>query len=126
MIPSKMKDLIMALIDKTISQKAIWGKTSRPNEFKLSLENGAVTTDRWSQDGDEIVDCCIYNVYGDKIDNFVAKSEEPDFDLLRELHDAAKREFYKVDETINNMFNELNDDYSVGKRQVEDEQDLAF
>jgi hypothetical protein len=121
-----MKELIKALIDKTISKKAIWGKTSRPNEFKLSLEKGAVTTDRWSENGDEIVDCGIYNVYGDRIDNFVAKSEEIDFDLLRDLHDAAKREFYKVDETINNLFKELNDDNSVGKRQIEDEKDLPF
>lgn len=127
MIPVNMRDLIRALIDKTESKKAIWGKTSRPNEFKLSLEKGAVTTDSWSDDrGEESVDFGIYNIYGDRIDNFYAEKRDPDFELLMELHNAAKREFYKVDETISNLFGEINDDKSVGKRLIDGEEELPF
>ncbi len=126
MIPNNIKDLIKALIAKTASKKAIWGKTSRPNEFKLSLEKGAVTTDCWNENGTESVDFGIYNVYGDRIDNFLAEKGDADYDLLVELHNSAKREFYKVDDTISHLFNEINDSKSVGKREIEGKEDLPF
>lgn len=123
MIPNNIKDLIQALIEKTASKKAIWGKTSRPNEFKLNFEKGAVTTDFWDDRRGDTVDFAIYNNFGDRIDNFTATRGEPEFDLLIDLHNAAKREFYKVDETISNLFNEVNEDKSIGKREIEGEDD---
>lgn len=127
MIPSNMIDLIKALIVKTVSKKAIWGKTSRENEFKLYLEKGAITTDCWNDDrGGESVDFAIYNIHGDKIDNFIAEKGDTDYTLLIELHSAAKREFYKVDETIGNLFDEINNDKSIGKRLIDGEEELPF
>lgn len=121
MIPTNIKDLIKALTEKTASKKAIWGKTSRPNEFKLNLERGAVTTDFWDDNRGDTVDFAIYNNFGDRIDNFSATKGDLEFELLIDLHNAAKREFYKVDETISSLFNEVNTDKSVGKREIEGE-----
>lgn len=127
MIPSNMSDLVKALVNKTKNKKAIWGKTSRPNEFKLYLEKGAITTDYWNDEREgESVGFAIYNAFGDRIDNYYAEKGEPEFDLLMELHNAAKREFYKVDETISNLFNEINDDKSIGKRLIDDKEELPF
>ncbi|WP_026951301.1 hypothetical protein [Algoriphagus mannitolivorans] len=126
MIPNNISKLIDAIINKTEAKKAIWGKTSRNEEFKLFLEKGAVTTDTWVENGIEAIDFAIYNSYGDKIDNFVAYKGDDDFDILSRLHNTAKREFFKVDETIENLFKELNDPKSVGKRQIEDDTPLPF
>lgn len=126
MIPSNISSLIEAIVEKTESKEAIWGKTSRPDEFKLFLENGAVTTDWWTENGNEVIDFAIYNSFGDRIDNFIAYKGEFDFNLLNKLHSAAKREFYKVDETIENLFKEIKFVKSVGKRLIDGEDTLPF
>lgn len=123
MIPSNIENLIKALIQKTIDKKAIWGKTARPNEFKLHFDKGAVTTDRWNGNDEDSVDFGIYNNFGDRIDNFYASKGSDDYEILLELHNVAKREFYKVDETITSLFNEVRADKSVGKREIEKESD---
>lgn len=125
MIPSNIENLIKALIQKTNDKKAIWGKTARPNEFKLHFDKGAVTTDSWNSEGEEAVDFGIYNGFGDRIDNFYAIKGDPEYDLLIQIHNAAKREFFKVDETISSLFNEVKSDKSVGKREIEGD-NLAF
>jgi hypothetical protein len=127
MIPPNIQNLIKALLKKTLDKKATWGKTSRPNEFKLLFEKGAVTTDYWStDDNEETVDIGIYNSFGDRIDNIYLSKGEDGFDLLNELHQAAKREFYKVDETITGLFDEVQSDKTVGKRIIENNDDLPF
>lgn len=126
MIPGNIEKLIRALIEKTLAKQAIWGKTSRPNEFKLHFEKGAVTTDSWDTDGETVVDFGIYNSYGDRIDSFYASDKDDSYSLLIALHNCAKREFYKVDETIINLFDEIQSVKSIGKREIEDPDDLPF
>jgi hypothetical protein len=126
MIPNNIENLILALIEKTNKKEAIWGKTSRPNEFKLNFEKGAVTSDLWDKNGDEIVDFSIYNSFGDQIYNYSAQKGEVGYEILLELHNNAKREFYKVDETISNLFNEVKSDKSIGNRVIEKGDDLPF
>lgn len=120
MIPEKIANLIKAIIEKTNSKKATWGKTSRENEFKLHFQNGAITTDFWSNDrGEEFVDIAIYNSFGDRIDSYEAEKGEEDYTVIIELHNVAKRDFYKVEETIDNLFNEAKNDKNIGKREIE-------
>jgi len=123
MIPENIKKLITALLQKTNAKEAIWGKTSRDNEFKLIFENGAVTTDQW----DTSIDFAIYNKLGDRIDAYYYNSGGEDFDLLMQLHSAAKRNFYKVEDTVNGLFEELNSPKKIGKQELEKpEEDLPF
>lgn len=127
MIPENLTKLIQALIDKTNAKLATWGKTSRENEYKLVFESGAITTDSWIIDGNiEYVDFAIYNTYGDKIDEFMAEESNKDFPLLKSLHNVAKRRFYNVDETINGLFDEIKSTKSIGKRTIENSDDLPF
>lgn len=125
MIPEKIVNLIQAIIEKTNSKKATWGKTSRENEFKLHFQNGAITTDWWSNDrSDEFIDIAIYNSFGDRIDSYEAMKGDEDYSTISELHNVAKRDFYKVEETIENLFKEAKNDKNIGKREVEG--DLPF
>ena len=111
MIPEKITNLIKAIIEKTNSKKATWGKTARENEFKLHFQNGAITTDWWTNDrGVEFVDIAIYNSYGDRIDSYEAEKGEDDYSILIEIHNVAKRDFFKVEETIENLFKEAKND----------------
>lgn len=117
MITENFRTLIEKLKQKTTSKQAIWTKTSRDNEFKLELQKGAITTD-WFDDGSQIkwIDLIIYNDTGDVIDRIAFSSEEgADYAYVLDLHSMANRAYFKVDETIQGIFNELDSDKIVGK-----------
>lgn len=129
MIPENIKNLIEALIKKTKEKGAIWGKSPRESEFKLSFDKGAVTIDSWNNYNEDYVGFAIYNIHGDKVDNFILQSSDDGYDLLLALHNEARREFYKVDETITGLFNEIKSEKNVGKRTIEkspSSEDLPF
>ncbi len=120
--------LIEKLKNKTASKQAIWSKTSRDNEFKLELQKGAITTDNWNDDDENsFIDLSIINENGDTIDRvYFHSSEKEDYKKLLELHDLVKRAYYKVDETIKNIFNELDSEKTVGKERKSEDEDLQF
>lgn len=121
MIPEKIQLLIKTIIEKTNNNEITWGKTARENEFKLFMDTGAITTDRWDHEDIQYVDLSIYNNFGDKIENFFPDESSKDFEIINELHKSARREFYKVDQTLEGMFQELQSSKKVGKREVEDD-----
>jgi len=122
MIPENFKTLIEKLKDKTAKKEAIWTKTSRDDEFKLDLEQGAITIDRWeSSFGQSIVDIVVLNEHGDNVDSLeLTISDNNDYEYLVELHNAAKRAYYKVDETFKSIFKELDSDKTIGKDKPSD------
>ncbi|MCJ8290466.1 MAG: hypothetical protein HRT58_12435 [Crocinitomicaceae bacterium] len=123
-IPEKIVSLIKALTEKTLSKNAIWSKSSQNNEFKLFLEKGAVTTAYLDNTyGNDSVDFSIYNVHGDRIDGYNAVRTDPNFAILLDLYNSAKREFYKVDETITSLFDQVRNDGEIGKRLVDEAED---
>jgi len=126
MIPENYRTIINKLVEKTQRKQALWKKTSREDEYKISLGRGAVTTDKWF-DPDRrknYLDFRIWNEDGSIIDSIEAASSElDDYMILNELHVAAKRAYYKVDETINDIRKLLDSDDIIG-RTVED--DLPF
>lgn len=127
MIPEKIEELVKSIIIKTNAGKANWGKTARVDEFKLFFEKGAITTDSWSLDDGNIVlfDFAIYNLNGDRIEYFSRGPIDDGYQYLSELHEVARRDYYKVDETISGLFDEIKSEKSVGKR-VEESGDLPF
>lgn len=120
MIPQRIKNLIKTIVEKTDKGEITWGKTSRENEFKLFMENGAITTDNWEFEGEDYIDMSIYNNFGDKIENFSPDKGSEEFSIIKELHQSAKREFFKVEKTIDGMFMELQSSNKIGKREVEE------
>ena len=119
MIPAHFKTLIDKLIEKTDKKEAVWAKTSRDDEFKLNLEKGAVTTDNWnnSDKNGNWVDIAVINDQGDTIDriNFTETSDSEDYLYLMQLHTRAKRAYFRVDETFNHIFEELDSKKTIGK-----------
>lgn len=114
MIEQELKYLIQKLIEKTASKNAIWTRTSRDNEFKLELQNGAVTVDSWFNNISS-ADFAIINQNGDIIQRVVLNDDDADYQLLIELHELAKRAYFKVDDTIRSIFIELEQKKIVGK-----------
>lgn len=125
MIPENFKKLIDKLKEKTTAKQAIWTKTSRDNEYKLDIGKGAITLDYWQdmEDATWLVDIAIMNDRGDRVDSFVT-SEGEDFKTLKELHLIARRSYYKVDETFQNIFKELDKEGKIGSENNGD--DLRF
>ena len=118
-----MEQLVAKLIEKTENKMAVWDTTSRDNEFILNLEKSSITTDSWIMDNSK--NCVDLNVRNDKgliiysiiyndIDNIV------EYDYLMNLHSLAKSSFYNIDDTVNDIFNELNSDKIIGKKSSED------
>jgi hypothetical protein len=127
MIPDNYKQLILKLAEKTAKKQVIWNKTTRDNEYKLSLEKGALTVDRWvDQETDlDSVDLAIYNDRGDQIDRIYVNERQEDFDLFTDFHANVRRSYYKLDETIKSIFNEISSDKVIGKEKPPPD-DLPF
>lgn len=114
--------LVDKLKNKTLAKQAIWIKTSRDNEFRLELSKGAITTDNWvdENDGRSLVDLLIFNDNGDIIDRVVYSSEKDnDYGTLVELHSLAKKAYYKVDETLKGILEELDSDKTLGSEKTD-------
>ena len=115
----KIIQLIKSLTLKTIMNKAKWNKTSRDTEFKLILSDGSITVDAWFDEerGEACNDFRLYNKNGDGVysmlNSYGEHSEK--FDLVNDLHSAAKGKFYKIDETIDSILKEVDSVLTVGE-----------
>ena len=127
MIPDNIKTLIEKLKNKTIAKQTIWSKTSRENEFKLELSKGSITIDNWEDEVGMLIDFVIRNESGDVIERiaFNSNDEYIDYKFILELYTLVKREYYKVEETIKTIFDELDSDKKIGKEH-RPEDDLPF
>lgn len=113
MIPENYLDLLKKLIAKTKAGQAIWSKTSGEDEYKLELEKGAITTDVYSSN----IDFRVWDDKGNVIDSLAYSKNSDDSAPLRELHHVAKRSFYNVDSILKDIFNELDTDKVIGKKE---------
>jgi len=111
------QDLINRLIQKTEKNQAVWNKTSRSNEFKIELSNGKITTDVWFNEEESWSgDFRLYNDNGDEIYSVCVQndSESEDFNLLSKLNTVIKNKYYKVEETIEGVLEEVSGDDIIG------------
>lgn len=115
MISANIKILIDKLKKKTELGQAIWSKTSRDTEFKLELQKGAITIDNWEDGEGLFVDIAILNENGETIERDVFNVSEEDYNVLFEIYMLAKNSYYKIDETLKTIFDELDSPKIVGK-----------
>ncbi len=116
MIEEKYKKIIDKLVEK--SKNVIWNKTSRDAEFKVILKTSTITTDRWvDEEGEDCVDFIIRNQRGDMIAMLMYsdKDDKEEYNYLRRLHDCAKNSYYKIEDTIEDIFNELDSENEIGE-----------
>lgn len=117
MLTAKIKELISKLREKTRKDEAVWEKTSREDEFMLKLDSGAIAVDKWSDNTENNVDFSIYNENGDLIDRVLADdlNNLEEYNLINNFHSDIRRAYYKADQTIDGIFNELNKEGKIGK-----------
>jgi hypothetical protein len=118
MIPGNIKDIIDKLKVRTENNQAIWNKSSGENGFKLSLQTGLITIDKWldNQEQTWYIDFAISNDKGDIIEQIQASKagEKNDFDYLDAFYTIIRRKYLKVDETLKSLLDELNSTKSLG------------
>lgn len=116
---NKIKLLVHSLIELSDNKRVIWNKTSAENQFKVVLESGAaLTIDSWSnnrRDDYPNLDLCIYNDRGELILRDIVSVEEniDEYNLLEKLHNCAKNIYFKVDDTIDGMLEEIDSDRKI-------------
>ncbi|WP_029294256.1 hypothetical protein [Chryseobacterium hispalense] len=113
----KIKNLIQLLKDKTANKNAIWSRTSGNNEFKIEINNATITTDCWFTDDILYYDFVILNENGEVVERISVSdtnifSEE--YQILSDFYDVVKNSYFKIDETIDNILNELNTNTKIG------------
>lgn len=111
----KYSKLIRGLKEKSRLGKALWQKTSRDDEFILHLDSGTVSTDLWDNNGNKTVDFVIRNDRGDVVGNIEYNNfEGAYYEELLELHSLARDSYYRTDETIKSMLDELDNKDKIG------------
>ncbi len=118
----KIKGLVSSLTQKTKNKETNWERIGRSEQFTLTLDNGMISIDKFrAKNGNIIYLFSIVNGKGDKIlslngikkDNF--SLELSDYDILKKFHEEVSRAYFKVDETIDGLLNEVKKDGEIGK-----------
>ncbi len=112
MIEKKYLAIIEKLILGTNQKRIKWEKTERGSEFKVILGSSMVTTDNWLlESGVMCVDLTLWNS-NDEVAGRIAyennEKERDDYKVLLELYTLAKDSYYLVDETFDEIMNNLN------------------
>ncbi len=107
----KLHTLLNVLTEKNINNETIWLKTSGDNEFKIKLSKAHLTVSQWNDGDGENYDIAIYNANGEQIEYLHVMSNDifnkEEFDLLKKHYESVTKTYYKVDETINSIIDEL-------------------
>ncbi len=118
----KIKGLIADLTQKTKNKETKWERVGRSEQFTLTLDNGMVSIDKFvTKNGNIIYQLSIVNGNGDKIFsmNGIKKDgffpEPTNYDILKEFHEEVSRAYFKVDETIDGLLNEVQKEGEIGK-----------
>lgn len=105
----KLKELIKRVTEKNELDKIIWEKTSVDTEFKASIGKATITVNNFQdQDGENYV-FKIYNTNGDQIEDIILMDsmEDNNIILLKDLYSSVIECYYKVDKTIDDILNDL-------------------
>jgi len=138
MIPERLKKIVSLLKEKTLTKKAIWNKTSGQDEYKLTIGEGSsiVVSENFGNYNQEYITICIFNSGGDLVERYDNEQETDDESnsLVLSFHKSARDAYYKVDETMEHLLDEISKLDVVGKKEektfdlpnINDEEDLPF
>ena len=120
MIKKKLDELIDKLTSSTESGKVEWERTSSKNEYQTKIGENAVSVGYY--DPNDLVNLVtinlnsvnksyyylsIYNSQGVAVDYEERFWGDSNYDKLKDLYQIAKRKYYKVDETLDDIIKEL-------------------
>lgn len=129
MTEDKLEELIKGLLSKTKKRMVIWKNTNRDSEYLVNLKSGSVTVDYFKSTYEDqwFHDFNIYNTDGNRIETLQLLEDDETIlgVLLSSLYREAKRQFLKVEETLDGMLAELSKDEIVGNI-FDPDDDLPF
>jgi hypothetical protein len=114
----RLKALINGLIGKCEEEKVNWEKKGR-YKYKLSLSEGRIVI--------LIVNppyfdssYCLLEIYNDKelMENIISckyNSDNEAYFMLKKLYDCANKSYFKIDETYQTVFKEIEESELIGK-----------
>lgn len=121
MIPERLKKIVSLLKDKTSDKKAIWNKTSGQDEYKLLIGEGSsiVVSYDYGNYNSEFITISIFNSNGDMVERYDNENELDleSNELLWSFHKTARDAYYKVDETMESLLNEISKQDVVGVKE---------
>lgn len=108
----KDAQLIKRLIEKTNAKEITWTTTSKPMQFALSLSSNQLLIERMPPTiSSTRYKFSILDNNGMDIESIVktgtVSSQDPDFIAFRNLFEAARRNANAIDDTIDNILDEL-------------------
>lgn len=110
----RVKKIVETLTKGTKEKKIDWERTDRDREYMVKLGNGVVTIDSWvghdedSGEDQHLADIGFLSRSGEVIDRVTfSSSEYKDYRELINLHDAARRNNLKVDQTLDEILFEI-------------------
>lgn len=127
-------EVIRKLTEKSGNREVNWLKI-RDNEFKVLLKSGAITISKNYFDPEEqyYLYLRIYNLQGDTIyenstneNEEITESTQLSFKTLDELFTLARSSYYKVEETIESIIDELSHENEIGSKEDPAKDDLPF
>ena len=122
MIPEKLKQIITLLKDKTLSKKAIWNNASGGEQYKLLTGGGSsiVVTLLYGNYNAEYYEVAVYNTDGQAVEIYSSEAENDhdDLMLIKSFHKAARDSYYKVDETMDSLLEELSKQDIIGEKET--------
>ena len=124
-------DLAHRVLQKALDKETTWHKTSRRDEFKLEFHTGFITVDSWYEDNIHHVDIALYNDDGEFLDRITeTEGDSKEYQMLKSLHDEARKIYYKADETFESIFYQLSKAGRIGsdkpKKSIKGDDELPF
>jgi hypothetical protein len=113
----RLDTVVSNLLTGTDNRQLKWEPSERKTEYRLRLSHGLVAVDSWEindefgSEEDNYVDITFFNSEGLQVDRyaFSKSSEREDYNIIYKLHDAARRNYLKVDETLSGLFKEISE-----------------
>lgn len=117
MSESKVIEIIDKLVEKTSLKQAIWDITSKADQFVLNLGDSSITIEKWEDNTMlHYFTLIIRGSFGQLVYQISISNEENNdtYKRLKSLHEVAKSSYFKIDETLNDIFNKVNSDKVIG------------
>ncbi len=136
MIDPTISTLITKLVENTNDGRLIWDKTGTSNEYTVKIHGTRILIDRWAdEDEDHVAEFSVFNDNGDQIVHYAEgdKQRNSDYELIKTLHDVVIKKYFKVEETIAELFDALDKPVTYGQEgskskqeEAKDDDDIPF
>lgn len=111
MIPNEYRPMVDKLKERTALRTISWKPTSDSAKFSVEIGLNTITIDLYTPyaEPSEMIAFEILDTFGERIDGFYIPEHDDDYSTLNDLYSIARRNALKIDQTISNIMNILNE-----------------